>query len=153
MAEPITLTALLIAGAASVGSELVKESTKDAYRALKDKVGDVFGPRASKAVAKAEEINTAEEGGKELERYVGDVLEPDEAEQLQPLIDEFAQALKGDPAASRVAHARVGLDIKAGGNVRVRDIDGAREIAARIDAVQDVDVGGFRMDTGRPPGK
>lgn len=153
MPEPFTLTTLLLAGAAAVGTEAVKEATKDAYRNLKDAVGEVFGPKASKALVKAEDVGTAEDGRKDLERYVGDDLEADDAKRLEPFATALVQALKDDAAASQVVHSRVGLDIKAGGSVRVKDIDGAREIAARIEAQQDVDVGGFRLDTGRPPGK
>src|SRR6201987_4920111 len=85
MPEPFTLTALLIAGANLVGTETVKEVTKDAYRKLKEKVGQVFGPRAATAVAKLENPATHEEGHKDLERYVGDDLRPDEATELAPL--------------------------------------------------------------------
>jgi hypothetical protein len=86
MPEPFTLTTLLIAGATIVDTETVKEATKDAYRKLKDEVGEVFGPRAAKPVAKLEDAGTHEEGGKELERYVGDKFEPDEATQIQPFV-------------------------------------------------------------------
>ncbi len=153
MADPITLTTLLLAGAATVGTETVKEVTKDAYRKLKDKVGEVFGPRATRALAKAEDASTVGDGRKELERYVGDTLEPDEAAQLIPLIDALVQALKDDAAASQSAHARVGINIEAGGNAFVRDIQGAREIVAKVKADKDVTIEGFRMDTGRDPGK
>ena len=112
MPEPFTLTTLLLAGAAAVGTEAVKEGTKDVYRKLKEKVGEVFGPRASKAVAKVEDASTHDEGRKELERYVGDALDPDEAAQIQPFVDALVRALKEDVAASHVAHARVGLDIE-----------------------------------------
>src|SRR6478752_5559976 len=109
MPEPFTLTTLLIAGATMVGAETVKEATKDAYRKLKDKVGEVFGPRAAKAVVKLEDSGTHEEGGKELERYVGDKLEPDEAAQMQPFIEALVRALQDDAAAKTAMHARVGL--------------------------------------------
>src|SRR5437879_3999384 len=127
MPEPFTLTALLLAGATAMGTEAVKEGTKEAYRKLKDKIGELFGPRATKAVAKLEDAGTHEEGGKELERYVGDKLEPDEATQIEPFVDALVHALKEDAAAKAAVHARVGLDIEAGGNALIRDIQGARE--------------------------
>ena len=77
MPEPFTLTTLLLAGAAAAGTEAVKEGTKDAYRKLKDKVGELFGPKAAKALVKLEDAGTQTEGGKELERYVGDNLDPE----------------------------------------------------------------------------
>lgn len=152
MPEPFTLTTLLLAGAAAASGEIVKEGTKDAYRKLKDKVGELFGPRASKAVTKVEE-GSSEEGRQELERYVGDMLEPDEATQIQPFVDALVRALKDDEAATRIAHSRIGLDIEAGGNALIRDIQGARVVAAKIRAEKDVFVEGIRMDTGRYPGK
>ena len=116
-------------------------------------VSQLFGPRATKALAKLEDASTQEEGGKELERYVGDKLEPDEASQIQPFVDALVHALKEDVAANKAAHARVGLDIEAGGNALIRDIQGAREIVAKVKAANDVTIEGFRMDTGRDPGK
>ncbi|MCP1760992.1 cytochrome P450 [Bradyrhizobium japonicum] len=153
MPEPFTLTTLLLAGAAAMGTEAVKEGTKDAYRKLTNKVGELFGPRAVKAVAKLEDAATQAEGGKELDRYVGDRFDPDEATQIQPFVDALVRALKDDTAASTAAHARVGLDIEAGGNALIRGIEGAREIVAKVKADQDVTIEGFRMDTGRDPGK
>jgi hypothetical protein len=153
MPEPFTLTALLIAGANLVGTETVKEVTKDAYRKLKDQVGQLFGPRASTAMAKLEDTATHEEGGKDLERYVGGDLQPDEATQIQPFVEALIQAMQADTAAKAAVHARVGLDIDAGGNALIRDIQGAREIVAKVKAGQDVTVEGLRLDTGRDPGK
>jgi hypothetical protein len=153
MPEPFTLTTLLLAGAAAAGTEAVKEGTKDAYRKLKDKVGELFGPRAAKALVKLEDAGTQEEGGKELERYVGDKLDPDEATQIQPFVDALVRALKEDAEANQVAHARVRLDIEAGGNALIHDIQGAREIVAKVKAANDVTIDGFRMDTGRDSGK
>ena len=72
-------------------------------------------PRAAKAVARLEDAGTQEEAGKELERYVGDELDPGEATQIQPFVDALVRALKEDVAANQVAHARVGLDIEARG--------------------------------------
>ena len=102
---------------------------------------------------KLEDAGTQTEGGKELERYVGDNLDPEEAVQIQPLVDALVQALRDDAVAKSAAHARVGLDIEAGGNALVRNIEGAREVVAKVKAAQDVTIEGFRMDTGRDPGK
>lgn len=71
MPEPVTLTTLLLAGAAAASTETVKEATKDAYRTLKDKVGELFGPRAAKAIAKLNNASTQEEGGKNLSGILG----------------------------------------------------------------------------------
>lgn len=136
-----------------MGTEAVKEGTKDAYRKLKEKVGELFGPRAAKAVAKLEDAGTHAEGGQELDRYVGVKLEPDESTQIQPFVDALVHALKEDAAAKAAVHGRVGLDVEAGGNALIRDIQGAREIVAKVKTGQDVTIEGFRLDTGRDPGK
>jgi hypothetical protein len=151
--EPFTITSLLVAGAAALGTEAVKEATKDAYRAVKDKIAELFGPRVSRAVIKLESDDTREEGAAELRRVVGDVLEPDEATQIQPFAEALIRALNEDAAAKQVVHSRVGLDIEAGGNAFIRDIQGASEVVAKVKAANDVTIEGFRMDTGRNPGK
>lgn len=153
MPEPITLTTLLLAGAAAVASEAVKETTKDAYHKLKDKVGELFGPRAAKALVKLDQPSTKEDGKKDLERYIGTTFEPDEATEIEPFVGALVQALKEDAVAAEVAHARVGLDVDAGGNALIRDIRGAREVVAKVRAAKDVTIEGLRMDTGRNPGK
>jgi hypothetical protein len=153
MPEPLTLTTLLIAGANLVGTETVKEVTKDAYRKLKEKVGEVFGSRASTAVVKLESPATHEEGRKDLARYVDDDLQPDEATELAPLAEAFIRAMQADDAAKTAVHSRVGLDIEAGGNAFIRDIKGAREVVAKVKAGQDVTIEGLHLDTGRDPGK
>lgn len=104
-------------------------------------------------MAKLEDPATHEEGGKDLERYVGGDLQPDEATQIQPFVEALIQAMQADTAAKAAVHARVGLDIDAGGNALIRDIQGAREIVAKVKAGQDVTVEGLRLDTGRDPGK
>ena len=48
------LIAALTAGATIVGTELVKEATKDAYRSLKATVAHLFGRYAERAVEKVE---------------------------------------------------------------------------------------------------
>jgi hypothetical protein len=153
MPEPFTLTTLLVAGAQAMTTEAVKEATKDAYRNLKDKVSELFGRRAATAVAKLEDAHTHEEGCMELAHYVGNRLEPDEAAQIQPFVEALVHALKEDGVAKAAIHSRVGLDIEAGGNALICDIQGAREIVAKVKAAQDVTVEGLRLDTGRDPGK
>lgn len=153
MPEPLTLTTLLVAGASLVGTETVKEVTKDAYRRLKEKVGQVFGSRASTAVAKLENPATHEEGRNDLERYVDNDLRPDEATDLAPFAEALVRAMQADAAAKTAVHSRVGLDIEAGGNAFIRNIQGAREVVAKVRAGQDVTIEGLNLDTGRVPGK
>lgn len=153
MSDPVSITALLLAGANIVGTEVVKETTKDAYRALKSKIGEVFGQRASKALTKAEDAATCDEGRDELEHYVGPKLEADEAIQLQPFIEAFLRAIKEDALASQIVQTRVGLDVEAGGNALIRDIENAVDVAVKVRAKKDVTIEGIRMSTGIAPGK
>jgi hypothetical protein len=88
-----------------------------------------------------------------LKKIVGGTLEPDEATQIRPLVEAMIRALNEDTAAKQVVHSRVGLDIEAGGDALIRDIQGAREVVAKVKAEKDVTVEGLRMDTGRDPGK
>lgn len=153
MADPITLTTLLLGAAAACGTAVVEEVTKDAYARLKEKVGALFGPRAVKAVAKLDDETTRDEGRQELERYVGDQLEPHEAEELAPLVEALVRALQCDKAASQAVHARIGLDLDVGGDALLRNIQGAREIVVKAKAAGDFTLEDVKMDTGREPGK
>jgi uncharacterized protein involved in outer membrane biogenesis len=153
MPDPVSITAFLLTGANIVGTEVVKEATKDAYRALKGKIGELFGQRASKALTKAEDPATCDEGREELEHYVGPELEADEAIQLQPFIEALLRAIKEDASATRIAQTRVGLDIEAGGNALIRDIQDAVDVAVKVRAKKDVTIEGIRMSTGIAPGK
>jgi hypothetical protein len=152
--EPVSITTILLAGAAAVGLEAAKEATKDAYKQLKTKVGELFGTRATRAVAKLEDNVTRQEGSEELRNIIGQSLQPEEATQILPLVETLVLALKDDAAAKEAIHSRVGLDIEAGGNAIIRDIQGAREVAAKVRAKKDVTIDGLRMDAGRhAPGK
>jgi hypothetical protein len=84
---------------------------------------------------------------------VGGDLRPDEATKIQPFVEALVRAIQADPVAKTAAHARVGLDIEAGGNALIRDIQGAREIVAKVKAGQDVTVERLRLDPGKDAGK
>jgi len=153
MLETLSLPELLFAAAQIVGVEVVKEATKDAYRKLKNKVGGLFGSRAVKAVEKLENPDTQEEGRKELQRYVGDELSPDEATEIQPLIDALLRAIREDVPARQIVYASVRLNVEAGRNVFIRNIQGARKIDAKVKATQDVTIEDLQLDTERGPAK
>lgn len=145
MPEPVTLMTLLLLSADIAGREFIKEATKDAYGALKAKVSELFGPRASKALEKAESAATYEQGRVELDRYVGTELDVEEVVQLQPLIATFFNVIKQDPQAFRIAESRVGLDIETDGSALVRDIENAIEVSVKIRAKKDVTIEGIKM--------
>lgn len=149
MSDPLTLTSLLLAGAATLGTEAVKEGTKDAYRKLKDVVGEVFGPKATKALVKVEDAGTVEEGRQELERYVGGDLDVEDATRLEPHVAALVNALKQDPPAAQAANSRIGLDLDVGGDALLRKIHGAREMAVRATTKGNFTLEDVVMDNGR----
>lgn len=153
MPEPITLTALLLGAAAACGAAVVQEATKDAYAGLKAKVIELFGARAGRSVAKLEDASTRDEGKLELDQLIGASLSPEEATELEPLVEKMLSALREDQAARGVAHARIGLDLDVGGDALLRNVGGAREIAVKAVTKGDFTLEDIRMDTGNPQGK
>lgn len=131
MADPLTISALLYAGATAVGDVVVKEATKDAYGKLRGAVGSVFGLRAAKAAAKLDAPDTREQGRTELVAIIPDELNADEAIELAPLVDVLVKALREDAPARETAQGRMGLDLDVGGDALIRKIQGVREMAVR----------------------
>ncbi|MGO4172483.1 hypothetical protein [Bosea sp. TAF32] len=153
MADPITIATLLLAGATACGNALVEEITKEAYGKLKEKVGSLFGQRASNAIAKLESEATREEGQRDLDRHMGSELEPQEAIELEPLMRALIEALAADKTAKEVVHARIGLDLDVGGDALLKDIQGAREVVVKAKTAGNFTLEGVKMDGGKEPGK
>lgn len=153
MADPITLTGLLLGAATACGTAVVEEITKDAYAALKAKTAEIFGVRAGRALAKIEAEDTREEGVLELEQYVDDDLSPEDANALKPLIAGLIEAMRRDPAARQVAQARIGLDLDVGGDALLRNIEGVQELAVKAVVKGDFTLDGVRMAPDKTPGK
>jgi hypothetical protein len=153
MADPITLTSLLIGAAAACGTSVVEEITKDAYAALKEKTAEIFGVRASRAIAKLENEASAEEGAKELEKYVDNDLTPEDASALEPLIAALLQAMRNDPAARDVSQNRIGLDLDVGGDALLRNLEGVEALAVKANVKGDFTLDSVKMPTGKLPGK
>lgn len=152
MADPITLTALLIGAATACGTAVVEEITKDAYAALKAKTAEIFGVRAGRAIAKLEAVETREEGARDLERSVDNDLSPEDATALQPLISALIEAMRSDPAA-RATTNRIGLDLDVGGDALLRNLEGVQELAVKATVAGDFTLDGVKMPTGKLPGK
>lgn len=152
MADPITLTGLLLGAATACGTAVVEEITKDAYAALKAKTAEIFGVRAGRAIAKLEAEETREEGARDLERSVDNDLSPEDATALQPLISALIEALRNDPAA-QVATNRIGLDLDVGGDALLRNLEGVQELAVKATVAGDFTLDGVKMPTGKLPGK
>lgn len=153
MAEPLTITALLLAGAAACGNAVVEEMTKDAYGKLKQKVGALFGQRAANAIVKLEDEATREEGRRDLDRHIGNHLEPQEAVELEPLVSGLIEALRADTTARQVFHTRIGLDLDVGGDALLKDIQGAREMVVKAKTTGNFTLEGVKMDGGKDSGK
>ena len=146
--DPSSLTAALVAGGTIVADATVKEITKDAYQTLKGKVRELFGKRAADAARKLEAAATRDEGKAELARAIPD-LRPDEADEIEPILRTFLEAMGREPAAREgLAHARIALDLDVGGNVLIDDIRDAREIGIRSRSDGDFTMRNVGMDPG-----
>jgi hypothetical protein len=144
--ETQLLTALT-AGAAIAGAELVKETTKDTYRALKNAVASSLGKRTELAIEKVE-ASLDDEAAKLALKEALPALAPQEADDLGRHVTALLQALKADPVAVQVIDtvARIRLDVDAGGQVILEDIRGARQIDVRAKAAGDFTMRAVEMD-------
>jgi hypothetical protein len=139
------LATALVAGAAIAGAELVKETTKDAYRGLKHVVTKVFGTRAERAIEKVEAAPADAAARRDLAKLLPSPS-PEERSEIQPAMTALLQALDLDSAARPVmAAARITLDVKAGGNITLQYLEGATNIDVKADAGQDFTLSGVRM--------
>jgi hypothetical protein len=143
----------LTAGAAIAGAELVKESTKSAYRGLKTVVATLFGRRAERAIDKIESSPGDDAARLELKETLP-VIEPQDAEHLGEKVAALLRAMQADPAAVQVIDtvARIRLDVDAGGHVTLEDIRGARQIDVRAKAAGDFTMRAVDMDPGKQRG-
>lgn len=147
----------MIAGAAAVsdkvgeivGTEIVKEVTKDAYRALKSVLIGVCGKAAGRAADKVEADPTSKMAKAELASAITDIPQEDREEVLAAL-SALLLELRGDRAAQMAAETRgqIKLDIDSGGHVRLARISGAtldvRSLSKGDFSLEDVDVAGDR---------
>lgn len=148
MAEPVTLTSLLLAGGYIVADATVKEITKDAYGKLKVAVGGLFGRRALQAAEKLESEETREEGKAELTTLIPN-LSAEEAAELTPFVDELLSAIRADQVArASLEHAKVGLDLDIDGDILLNNIKGAREIGVKAKARGNFTLSDINMDPG-----
>lgn len=133
-----TLLGVLAGGAAVMGSEAVKLATKEAYEALKRAVVDVFGKRAGTALAKLEASPGDVNATNELKTVINSVPQEDEGT-FRELAGDLIRRISEDEAAKRLVEssARIRLAVKAGGNISLQHIDGAREIEVVADAGRD----------------
>lgn len=145
MADPITLTTLLMLGGAAAANALVEELTKDAYGKLKTGLAGVFGRKATDAVKLLEVESTREEGRRELDAMLSD-MRPEYAEELAPLAHELHKRLQDDVEARKLAEARnINLDVEAVGDITVRDVDGPDNFNMKGKAGGNLTIEGLKM--------
>lgn len=142
--EPIST--ILIAGAAVLGSELVKEATKDAYRNVKRAAGKLLGTQAEQAldaIEKAPEDQSAHRTLASLLEFLSD----ENRGELRPVADALSRALAEDQAANSALEAsgRFKLDVDAGRDVTLEYIDGVRDMDIKAKAGQDFTLRGVRV--------
>jgi hypothetical protein len=135
-----------------VGTELVKETTKDGNRRFKEVVGGVLGRSATRAIAKVESDPSSCEAKSEVDAIFSaapleDVLE------LRDAINALLAVLADDPVAREAAAgANIRLDIESGARVSIRDVTGARNLDVKSRPTGDFDLSQIQMDTGRDSG-
>jgi hypothetical protein len=118
----------------TVGVEVIKEVTKDGYRAFKDGISKVFGSRGTKAIARLEEQPESAEAMRSVTEMLGDRGEPSDADerQLESVFRDLRRLVDGDPVARRAAEAaRIRLDVESGGHVSIEGVRGATSIDVR----------------------
>lgn len=136
----------LVAGATIAGVEVVKETTKDAYRGLKHVVGKVFGTPAQRAIEKVEASPDDASAKQALVALIQTVPAEDVAE-IQPMVTALLRALDADSEAKRAIQsvARIKLDVDAGGHITLEYLEGARDIDVKAKAGGDFVMRGVKM--------
>ena len=149
-ASTVVLAISVVAGI--VGTEVVKEATKDAYRGFKQKLTDVLGRTGANAIARLEGDPTSSEARQALENAL---MAPsgDDHTELQTAIRSLIAAASADPAAMQAFDtAHITLDFEAGGDINITDVAGARKFEVKAKAGRDINFRDVEMDTGRDEG-
>ena len=136
-----------------VGTELVKETTKDGYRRFKEVVGSVLGRGATRAIARLESDPSSAEAKTEVEAVFA-AAPSEDVPDLQDAVNVLLVVLADDPAAREAAAgSNIRLDIEFGARVSIREVTGARNLDVKSRSVGDFDLSQIQMDTGRDFGK
>jgi hypothetical protein len=135
------------------GTEVIKEMTKDAYKALKETLIAICGRRATRALENVEVEPASAVAQAELSNVISDIPETDQAEvaeKLRALVD----ALREDPGARRIAAAvtTIKIEVDSGGHVRFDTITGAETIEISSKSVGNFDFTNVHMGKGNPEG-
>lgn len=140
------LVTALVAGATIAGVEVVKETTKDAYRGLKHVVGKVFGTRAQRAIEKVEASPDDASAKQALITLIQTVPAEDVAE-IEPMMIALLRAMNADAEAKRAVQsaARIKLDVDAGGHIKLEYLQGATDIDVKAKSGGDFTLSGVKM--------
>jgi len=143
----------LHAGATIVGTEVVKEVTKDTYKSLKGAVTSLFGKRAATAIDRLESSPSNDAAANGLKGIVGSANQ-EELLELGDKLRALLGALKTDEEAQKiiVSVAKIRLEVEAGGNVILEDIRGAHDIEVKAKAGDDFVMKNVFMDPGNSRG-
>ena len=143
----------LQAGAAIVGTEVVKEVTKDCYKALKVSIADIFGRRAARTIQELEASPDNAAAANELQAIVGSISAED-GNELDPKLKAFLEALKADNAAKQIIEsvAKIKLNVNAKGDIVLDNIQGARDIDVNANSGKDFVMKNVSMDSGSKRG-
>jgi hypothetical protein len=143
----------LQAGAAIVGTEVVKEVTKDCYKALKGSIADLFGRRAARSIEELEAAPDNATAASELKGIVGSISAED-GNELEPKLQALLEALKADDPAREVAEsvAKIKLVVNAKGDIVLDNIQGARDFDVNANSGGDFVMKNVTMDSGSKRG-
>ena len=135
------------------GTEVVKEITKDAYKALKTTLAQVCGRKVERAAERVEADPSSEAAREDLVSAISDIPVEDVGD-VENKLSVFLAALKEDNAALRAAEtsARIKLDIDSGGHVRLDTIKGAKIIDVKSKSAGDFEFRNIEMDEGKSSG-
>ncbi len=155
--DPNAMAATFAWAAQAVGvigvTEVVKETTKDAFKAFKSKVSEIWGKSGSSAAEKVEADPSSVDAVAKLEAAMMNVPAEDEKEVVlvyKALLDALMDDESAKKAGAQVASIK--LDIESGKNVRIGTLKSARTIDIKSRSEGDFDLGNVEMDPGERPG-
>lgn len=155
------LAPTIIAGASTlapkigeiIGTEVIKEATKDAYKSLKGALIAVCGRKVQRAAERLEEDASSQEAQNEIASAIADIP-PEDADEISQKLTTLLTALKEDKAALKAAEiiASIKLDIDSGGHVKIDMIKGAQTIDVKSKSAGDFSFTNVDMENGKPSG-
>lgn len=121
-----------------VGTEVVKEVTKDAYRSLKTALESALGNKARRAISKVEEDPNSSDARADLKAALESIDAEDEFD-IDAKAKTLLQAIRDDAGAARAVDvvASIKLDIDSGGNVFIANVKGVESFDVKSKSVGD----------------